>query len=70
MDNFNRYIRVFSFIVIALFLALGIFLVFSNYFSYMPKNYRIIFAFLLVAYGSFRLVTIIYKPKTERDNDE
>jgi hypothetical protein len=70
MNNLNKYLKLFSFVVIALFLALGIFLVFSNYFSYMPKNYRIIFAFLIVAYGTFRLVTIIYKPKTEREDEE
>jgi len=62
--------RVFSFIVIALFFALGIFIVFSNYFSYLPKNYRIIFAFLIVAYGSFRLVTIVYKPKSQMDDEK
>jgi hypothetical protein len=70
MNNLNKYMRVFSFLVVALFFALGIIIVFSNYFSYLPKNYRIIFAFLIVAYSSFRLVTLIYKTKSEIDNEK
>jgi hypothetical protein len=70
MNNLNKYLKLFSFVVIALFFALGVFLVFSNYFSYMPKNYRIIFAFLMIAYGSFRLVAIIYKPKSQVNDEE
>jgi membrane protease YdiL (CAAX protease family) len=70
MNNLNKYTRIFSFIVVGFFIILGLFLVFSDYFSYIPRNYRIIFAFLLVAYGSFRFVTILNKPKKETDEDE
>jgi hypothetical protein len=70
MINLDKYTKVFSLLVIALFFALGLFIAFSNYFTYIPKNYRIIFAFLIVAYGSFRLVTIIFKPKSQNDREE
>jgi len=70
MNNLNKYTRIFSYIVIGLFFILGFFLLFSGYFKYLPLNYRIIFAFLIVSYGAFRLVTIIYNPKSETDDDE
>lgn len=56
--------------VVGLFFILGFILIFSGYFKYLPLNYRVIFAFLIVAYGAFRLVTILYKPKTETDDEE
>jgi uncharacterized membrane protein len=70
MVKVSKYIKYFSFFVIALFIILGLMLVFSNYFEYLPLNFRIIFAVLLVAYGSFRFVSIIFKPKdTDDEND-
>ena len=70
MNNLNKYTRIFSFLVVGLFFILALFLIFSSYFKYLPLNLRVIFAFLVVAYGAFRLVTIIYKPKQETDEDD
>lgn len=70
MNNLNKYTRIFSLIVVVFFFIIGYLIIFSDYFKYMPLNYRIIFAFIIIAYGAFRLVTIIYKPKSEEDDEE
>jgi hypothetical protein len=70
MNNLNKYLKLFSYVVILLLIALGLFMLFSDFFYYMPKNYRIIFALIIIAYGSFRLVTIINKPKSQMNEDK
>ncbi len=70
MDAINKYLRYFGLIFVGFFIVLGFLLIFSNYFSYIPKNFRIIFAAILILYGAFRLVTIITKPKQLDENEE
>jgi ABC-type multidrug transport system permease subunit len=65
----NKYLNIFSYLVVAMFFILGVFIIFSDYYSNLPKNYRIIFAILIISYGMFRLITIINKNK-EIDNHE
>lgn len=60
----------FGLIIVSLILLLGILLIFSNYFVYVPINYRIIFGGLIISYGAFRLVGIILKSKKQDDEDE
>ncbi len=60
--------RLFGLIIVVLILLTGIFLIFSNYFNYIPKNIKIVLSFLIISYGSFRLVNIIHKQK-ESDED-
>jgi len=69
MIKANKYIKYFSFFVIGLFIILGLMLAFSNYFDYLPLNFRIIFAVLLLGYGSLRFVSIIFKPKDIEDEN-
>jgi hypothetical protein len=70
MNAINKYLRYFGFIFVAFFLVLGFSLIFSGYFSYIPRNIRIIFAAILILYGAFRLVTLVYKPKQSEGDDE
>ncbi len=49
---------------------MGLFLLFSPYFENIPFNYRIIFALLIISYGSFRLIGIILKTKNDKDETE
>lgn len=62
--------NIFSLVIVGLFFALGLYLVFSSYFKNLPLNMRIIIAFFIFAYGSFRLVSILYKSKPDTDEDE
>jgi magnesium-transporting ATPase (P-type) len=66
---FEKIIKWLGYLVIVLFFLLAVFLIFSNYFSYLPLNIRIVFAVLLLAYAFFRAVTINNK-KNEKDEDE
>jgi hypothetical protein len=70
MDTINKYARYFGLIIVVFFFTLGFLLIFSDYFSYIPKNFRIIFAAIIVLYSTFRLVSIIYKLKASRDDEK
>lgn len=59
-----------SIVIVALLIILGLMLMFSERFSYIPSNFRFIIGFFVIAYGSFRLVTIYYKSKSKRDENE
>lgn len=64
--------------IIAIFLAftfigLGIFILVSDVFDYIPVNYKITFAILMLAYGTFRLITLYFNVNTGNkllDEDE
>ena len=61
--------KLFGLIIVLLILLTGLVLIFSSYFDYVPKNIRIVMGFLIIAYGSFRLVNIIIKLKNQSDED-
>lgn len=67
--NFNIY-WLFGLIIVVLILLSGILFIFSNYFNYVPLNYRFSLGFFIIAYGAFRLVNIIIKLKNRNDEDE
>jgi len=62
-------LKLFGLIIVLLILLTGLVLIFSSHFDYMPKNIRIVMGFLLIAYGSFRLVNMIIKLKNQSDED-
>lgn len=61
----KKFFFILTLIVIGLFFLSGLFLLFSDYFKNLPQNVRIIFAFLIISFGAFRLVTVINKKKNE-----
>ena len=65
-----NFYRLFGLVIVILIILIGLFLLFAPYFEYIPFNYRIIFAFLIISYGSFRLVGIILKSKQEKNENE
>jgi hypothetical protein len=66
----SKYMKYFGFLTVAFFFILGVLLIFSGLFDYIPRNYRIIFAAIIISYSAFRMVTILNKPKESADNDE
>ena len=59
-----------SILIVAFLILLGVMLMLSTRFNYIPSNFRIIIGFFIIAYGSFRLVTIYYKSKSKNDENE
>lgn len=55
---------IFAITIAVLFIILSAYIIFSDGFSYIPFNYRIIFGCLLFVYGFFRLVSIYYNVNT------
>ena len=50
---------------VILMIVLGIYIFLSPSFNYLPKYFRTIFAIIIIAYGLFRLVNIVYKFKKQ-----
>jgi hypothetical protein len=53
-------------VMIAIYFIFGSILFFTNYFPYIEKNIRIIFAFFLFAFGFFRGVNWLQKRKDRK----
>jgi hypothetical protein len=64
MQKFSKY---FALLIVILYFTLGVFLLVSNRFSYMKKEFRVIFAIFLFLYGSYRLARILTQRKQDED---
>jgi len=69
-EKFASGYRIFGLIVVLLMIALGAYLLFGDYFDYIPRNTRTAFALLLLSVGAFRIVNIVLKYKREKDEME
>jgi uncharacterized integral membrane protein len=56
---------IFGLIIVVLILVFGIFILSTNYFSYVPKNFRIILGIFCIVYAISRLVNISIKFKKD-----
>ncbi|MFA6924092.1 MAG: hypothetical protein WC223_07535 [Bacteroidales bacterium] len=66
---------IFGFFMVAVFIFIGLVLLYSSYYLYIKKEVRVIFAFFFIVYGIFRLVRTIFKLKEHKEfynneNDE
>lgn len=70
--NASKILEYFGIAVAVTFIGLGIFVIFTDIFDNLPLNYKIVFSSLLIAYGGFRLVSILLKIKSKKyyDQDE
>jgi hypothetical protein len=57
-SKFTKFMTVFGFFMAVIYIGLGITLLLSGYFAYIPKNIKFVFAFFFIAYGLFRFVRI------------
>jgi uncharacterized membrane protein HdeD (DUF308 family) len=71
-SNPATYYWIFGILVVICLLILGVFILFSSYFQYIPSNFRFMIGFFIIAYGAFRLVNTIikYKNDTYEDDEE
>ena len=58
---------IFGFFMVAVFIFIGLVLLYSSYYSYIKKEVRFIFAFFFIVYGIFRLVRTALKLKEHRE---
>ncbi|HNW72329.1 MAG: hypothetical protein PHP04_10645 [Bacteroidales bacterium] len=65
MKKFTKY---FSWAVILLYFALGIYLLVSPRFAHLPKEVKVIFSIFLFLYGGFRMARLWTK-KREEDSE-
>jgi hypothetical protein len=59
-----------GFAVAALFLAFGLYILFSRQMANVPKEFRTIFGIIVISYGLFRSVIIYQKSRQRRNSDE
>jgi amino acid permease len=68
--NYAGIMTIMGFIVAFLFLAFGIYILFSPKMINIPKEFRTIFGVVVIMYGLFRSVIIYQKSKNRRESDE
>jgi prepilin signal peptidase PulO-like enzyme (type II secretory pathway) len=69
-NSFPDIMTIMGFAVAALFLAFGLYILFSRQMANVPKEFRTIFGIIVVSYGLFRSVIIYQKSKQRRNSDE
>jgi|GEM_PF-873444 uncharacterized membrane protein SirB2 len=63
-DNWlEKFMMIFGFFMVALYIGLGVTFMFIPVFTYVPKEIRVIFGFFFLMYGTFRLVRLLQKVK-------
>ena len=67
---FPDIMTIMGFTVAALFLAFGLYILFSPQMDNVPKEFRTIFGIIVISYGLFRTVIIYQKSKQRRNSDE
>jgi hypothetical protein len=60
--NFS-FMDIFSLFMVLVYFGLGIYLFVTDTLDYIPSMYRVVFAVIMILYGSFRLVRVISKLK-------
>jgi hypothetical protein len=60
--NFNA-MNIFSLFMVLVYIGLGIFLLITDKFDYVPSAFRTVFAGILILYGIFRFVRVYFKIK-------
>lgn len=69
-DTIPGVMTIIGYAVAALFVAFGLYVLFSPQMVYVPKEFRNIFGIIVVGYGVFRAVIIYQKSRERKDDDE
>jgi len=72
-DLFSKIMLGFGFIMVAVFIGIGLSLIFLPKFNYLPLNMRYVVGLFFIAYGLFRIARIINQireQKRKEYNDE
>ena len=63
--DWDRFLAIFGIIIVLLFVILGLIVIFSEMFEYIPKSYRVIIGIILILYGAYRTSLLINKFKNK-----
>jgi prepilin signal peptidase PulO-like enzyme (type II secretory pathway) len=69
-DTLPGVMTIIGYAVAALFVAFGLYVLFSPQMVYVPKEFRNIFGIVVVGYGLFRAVIIYQKSRERKEDDE
>ncbi len=67
--NFD-FMVIFGLIMVVMYIGLGIYLIVSKSFDYIPTTYKSVFAFFFIIYGVFRFVRIYPNLKNKNDYEK
>lgn len=60
--NFSP-MNIFSLFMVVVYIGLGIFILLTDKFDYVPSAFRTLFAIIMILYGIFRFVRVYFKLK-------
>ena len=66
----GKIVDLFTLLIAVTFVGLGVYVLFTGTFNNIPKNYKLIFGSILIAYGGFRAVTIAFKMKYKNESSD
>ncbi len=59
-----------GFLIAALFVVFGLYVIFAKPMQNIPREFRNIFGYIVIGYGIFRTVIIYQKHKQRKDTDD
>lgn len=62
---FGKFMLYFGIVMVAIYIGLGVVLMFVPVFEYIPKNMRVIFGIFFLMYGLLRLTRIYQRLKND-----
>jgi cytochrome c biogenesis protein CcdA len=54
-------LTIFGLFMVLVYLGMGVFILVTHTFDYIPVTFRVVFAIIMILYGIFRFVRIYYK---------
>lgn len=69
-DSLPNIMTIIGFIVAALFVAFGLYIIFAPQMNGIPKEFRTIFGVTVIGYGLFRSVIMYQKSKQRNESDD
>ncbi|MEX1188566.1 MAG: hypothetical protein WED33_04865 [Bacteroidia bacterium] len=63
----NRFLRVMGLVVIGVYLTIGSLLIFTDYFTIVPDEYRVLSGYVILAYGILRVTRYPFSKKKDHD---
>jgi prepilin signal peptidase PulO-like enzyme (type II secretory pathway) len=69
-DSLPSMMTVVGFLIAALFVVFGLYVIFAKPMQSIPREFRNIFGYIVIGYGVFRSVIIYQKHKEGKDADD
>jgi len=66
--SFNDIMRYMGLLIVVVIFLLGLSILLTNYFNYIPQNMKWIFALLIMSYAALRLVNNLSKFKKNEED--